>query len=115
MEKENSFFFKSVDISKNYSLKFSEYIVLLKIRECFNKISTDISVTSELAIILRDLATLNSNSYTYHMLLKRIKHSENRFKKDISEKNLNIENKATYFLLIENIKELIRFKIKNIF
>lgn len=115
MEKENSFFFKNVDISKNYSLKFSEYIVLLKIRECFNKISTDISVTSELAIILRDLATLNSNSYTYHMLLKRIKHSENRFKKDISEKNLNIENKATYFLLIENIKELIRFKIKNIF
>lgn len=115
MEKDNIFFFKKVDISKNYSLKFSEYIVLLKIRECFNKISTDISITSELAIILKELATLNSNNYTYNILLKKIKHSENRFKKEIDEKNLNIENKATYFLLIENIKELIRIRIKNIF
>lgn len=33
----------------------------------------------------------------------------------IDENNLNIENKATYFLLIENIKELIILRIKNIF
>ena len=115
MEKDNVFFFKKVDTSKNYSLKFSEYIVLLKIRECFNKISTDISITSELAVILKELATLNANNYTYNTLLKKIKHSENRFRKEIDEKNLNIENKATYFILIENIKELIRIRIKNIF
>ena len=115
MEKDNRFFFKQIDISKNYSLKFSEYMVLLKIRECFNKISTDISITSELAVILKDLATLNSSTYTYNTLLKRLKHSEERFKNEIDKNNLNIENKATYFLLIENIKELIELRIKNIF
>ncbi|MCQ8212255.1 aromatic acid exporter family protein [Cetobacterium somerae] len=115
MEKDNNFFFKKVDISKNYSLKFSEYVTLLKIRECFNKISTDIPITSELASILKELATLNANTYAYNILLKKIKHSENRFKKEIDEKNLNIENKATYFLLIENIKDLIKIRIKNIF
>lgn len=115
MEKDNRFFFKQIDISKNYSLKFSEYMVLLKIRECFNKISTDISITSELAVILKDLATLNSSTYTYNTLLKRLKHSEERFKNEIDKNNLNIENKATYFLLIENIKELIELRVKNIF
>ena len=115
MEKDNTFFLKKIDVSKNYSLKFSEYIVLLKIRECFNKISTNISITSELAIILKDLATSESNNFTYNDLLKKIKHSEDKFKKEINEKNLNIENKATYFLLIENIKELIKLRIKNIF
>lgn len=112
-EKDNRLFFKKVDVSKDYSLKFSEYIILLKIRECFNKISADIPITSELSIILKDLATLSSSDYTYNTLLKRIQHSEDRFKKEIDEKNLNIENKATYFLLIENIKELIKLKIKN--
>ncbi|MGL4633395.1 MAG: hypothetical protein ACRCUO_02615, partial [Cetobacterium sp.] len=115
MEKDNKLFFKKVDISKNYSLKFSEYLTLLKIRECFNKISTNISITSELAIILKDLATLSSNNYTYNILLNKIKRSEDKFKKEIDENNLNIENKATYFLLIENIKELINIRIKNIF
>lgn len=115
MEKDNRLFFKKVDISKNYSLKFSEYIILSKIRECFSKISTDISITSELAVILRDLATSSSNNYTYNILLSKIKRSEDRFKKEIDENSLNIENKATYFLLIENIKELIKLRIKNIF
>lgn len=115
MEKDNRLFFKKVDISKNYSLKFSEYIILSKIRECFGKISTDISITSELAVILRDLATSSSNNYTYNILLSKIKHSEDRFKKEIDDNSLNIENKATYFLLIENIKELIKLRIKNIF
>ncbi|MEG0300432.1 FUSC family protein [Cetobacterium sp.] len=115
MEKDNSLFFKKVDISKNYSLKFSEYLILLKIRECFNKISTDISITLELAGILKDLATLTSNNYTYNILLKRITRSEEKFKSEIDKKNLNIENKATYFLLMEYIKELIKLRIKNIF
>ena len=98
MEKDNKLFFKKVDISKNYSLKFSEYLTLLKIRECFNKISTNISITSELAIILKDLATLSSNNYTYNILLNKIKRSEDKFKKEIDENNLNIEKQLISYL-----------------
>lgn len=115
MEKENKFFYKKISIEKNYSIKVSEYIVLLKMRECFDKISKDLPITHELSSVLKDLSTLSPNDYVYNMLLKRVISAEIKFKERLSHKEQNFENEATYFLLIENVKEYINLKKSNIY
>ncbi|MDX8336710.1 MULTISPECIES: aromatic acid exporter family protein [Cetobacterium] len=114
-EKQNIFFQKKIEVSNDYSNKFSEYIILSKIRECFNKISDDISITNELASILKDIATLNLNKYTYRFILKRLEQSEKKFRKDLEESSLTIENETMYFQLIESIKDLITIRSEKIF
>ncbi|WP_297487051.1 aromatic acid exporter family protein [uncultured Cetobacterium sp.] len=115
MEKDNKFFYKKITIEKNYSIKVSEYICLIKMRECFEKISLDLPVTHELSLILKELSTLSSNDYVFSTFLNRTKSIEKKFKDSLSHKEKNFENEAVYFQLIESIKEYIALKKSNIY
>ncbi len=114
MEKDNKIFYKKLAIAENYSIKHSEYLTLLKIRENFDKFNNNSSSSLELSSILRDLATLSSTEYTYNMLLKRIKRLEVKFKNEFSNQTSDFENDASLFQIIENIKTLIELKKSNI-
>lgn len=115
MEKENKFLSKKISIENNYKIKVAEYIVLLKIRECFEKISKTLPITLEMSMVLRDLSSLTPNEYVYNMLLRRVESAEGKFKERLSHKEKNFENEATYFQLIENVKEFIKLKKSNVY
>ena len=115
MEKDNKIFYKKLDVVESYSLKFSEYTVLLRIRDCFDKISKNTSITLELASVLRDLVILPTNFYMFSTLLKRLKNSERKLKDEFIDKTDILINETIYFQLIEDIRELITLRKKNIF
>jgi hypothetical protein len=47
--------------------------------------------------------------------LKRLEQSEKKFRKDLEESSLTIENETMYFQLIESIKDLITIRSEKIF